>query len=179
MNGQGWFGNHRTLGEQMLGLGPAISEAKGKRVLDAGAAEGLIALEFVKAGAKVDAFDNNRDYVYEGDRQARRHGGGAMRMRWADLNVALPEAYVPPYDIVLALAIIHKARDVGQATQLLAGACSGLLVVRLPRDSKGMIKAKFGDSRCDLAVEMPALGFKLERKERGPRGELVQYWRLT
>lgn len=177
--GHGWFGNHRTLKEQLLGLAPALAEAKGKLVLDAGAAEGLIAVEFVAAGAKrVDAFDNNQSYITEGEWHARKgRGRGVMRMRYGDINVGLPDGYSPPYDIVLALAILHKAQDVAVSTRMLAEACGGLLVIRLPIGSTGVLEAKYGDSSCDLAVEMPALGFALERAEQGPRSELVQYYR--
>lgn len=176
--GQGWFENHRTVKEQMLGLAPAMAEAKGKTVLDAGSAEGHIAFEFVRAGAaRVDAFDNNHGYVCEAENIAYRRARGAMRAKYGDINLGLPDGFGPRYDIVLALAIIHKAADVTVTTRMLAEACAGLLVVRLPLGSEGAFKAKYGGTTCDLNVEMPALGFALERTEPGPRGELVMYWR--
>lgn len=165
----------------MLGLAPALAEAKGKTVLDAGCAEGLISVEFARAGAThVDAFDNNRDYICEAQHNARRVAPhGVMRVRHGDVNLALPDGFRNNYDIVLALAIIHKAQDVPPATRLLAEACGGLMVIRLPHGSTGLIEAKFGDSVCDLLVEMPAAGFRLERSECGPRDEVVQYWRRS
>lgn len=177
--GHGWFGNHRTLKEQMLGLAPALAEAKGKRVLDAGAAEGLISVEFVKAGAaKVDAFDNNQSYITEGQWHSwSGRGKGFMRFKPGDINVGLPDGFTGPYDIVLALAILHKAQDVAVSTRMLSEACGGLLVIRLPVGSTGVLEAKYGDSSCDLHQELPGLGFSLERTEQGPRTELVQYWR--
>lgn len=175
--GHGWFGNHRSLKEQMMGLGPALEESNGKAVLDAGCAEGHIAVEFAKAGARVDAFDNNPGFVVDAESAARKHAKGAVRVKAGDINVGLPDPFGPAYDVVLALAILHKAESVYRSTKMLADACSGLMVVRLPKGSTGMLRAKFGPSWCDLNIEMPNLGFHLERTESGPRGELVQYWR--
>lgn len=180
--GHGWFGNHRTLKEQMLGLAPALAEVKGKTVLDAGTAEGNIALEFVLAGAaRVDAFDNNPGYVCEAQNKAwgRQLPRGVMRVKEGDINLGLPDGFGPRYDIVLALAIIHKAADVIATTRILAEACAGLMVIRLPLGSDGAFKAKYGGTTCDLRVELPELGLSLERTEPGPREELVQYWRRT
>jgi SAM-dependent methyltransferase len=171
----GWFGNHRSLQEQMEGLGPALAECKGKRVLDVGCAEGWIALEFYKAGGKVDAFDNNVDYASS----ARRNTSGRVRVRLHDMNEGLPKGMRGPYDIVLALAVLHKAPDIPRAVKLLAGVCSSLMVIRLPYGSTGFLNAKHGDSTCDLLTVMPEHGFNLERTEQGPREELVQYYRRT
>ncbi|MDZ4253985.1 MAG: class I SAM-dependent methyltransferase [Sulfuritalea sp.] len=184
MNSKGWFkvagvqDGTRTLEEQMQGIGRALREARGKTVLDAGCAEGFIAIEFAKAGAAlVDAVDNNENFVRSARRYGKRLVKSVVHARFCDLNVGLPEGCAQSYEIVLALAILHKALDVQAMTRLLAKACSGLMVVRLPRKSYGFIPAKHGNSSCDLNEEMPALGFRLESVEQGPRDELVQYWR--
>lgn len=171
-----WFNGHRSLAEQMKGLDPALAECKGKRVLDVGCAEALISLEFWKRGATVDAFDNNVSYVAQATRNAG-HTGGLVKVLLGDMNDGLPKGMMPPYDIVLALAVLHKAPDVTAATRLLAKACSDLMVIRLPIGCTGVMQAKHGTSVCNLLTEMPALGFTLERTEKGPRDELVQYYR--
>jgi SAM-dependent methyltransferase len=170
---EGWFGNHRSLEEQMKGLSKAVIECKGKTVLDAGCAEGDIGLEFMKAGAKlVHAFDNNPGFVEEAQDKAVE----GMQVWFGNIN-EFPKWLDPEYDIVLALAIIHKAQDVRRATKYLAGKAKDLLVVRLPFGSEGFIKAKHFPTACDVRVELPGLGFTLEETVEGPRKEWVQYWR--
>jgi SAM-dependent methyltransferase len=172
--GDGWFGNHRSLKEQMMGLKPVLAECKGKRVLDVGCAEGLIALEFAKAGAKVDAFDNNAGFAHTAITNSRRMRG-AVRVRCADMSNGCP--FKGRYDIVLALAVLHKALNIPAAVAVLTGVCDDLMVIRLPYGSTGFLTAKHGGSTCDLLTEMPVHGFRLERTEPGPRDEVVQYWR--
>lgn len=167
-----WFGGHRTLAEQMLGLDYALAEADGKRVLDAGCAEALIGIEFVKRGATVVAFDN-QDPLVAGALKATK-GIRNITVLKADINEQLPEG---PFDIVLALAVLHKSKDIPVATRALASLCTSLMVIRLPRDSTGRFKSKHFFSWIDLNEEMPRLGFTLERTEEGPQTELVQYWR--
>jgi SAM-dependent methyltransferase len=167
-----WFDGERSLKEQMLGLEHALAEAKGRTVLDAGCAEGLIGIAFAKAGATVIAFDNNPDMI----RSAERRGCGVrgFRAQHGDLNVGLPGM---DYDIVLALAVLHKAENVESATRRLANAARRLMVVRLQHGSVGEVWAKHGGTRCDLREMLPGMGFRLEIEEPGPREELVQYWR--
>ena len=167
-----WFGGHRTLAEQMLGLDYALAEADGKRVLDAGCAEALIGIEFVKRGATVVAFDNQWDLIRGAVKAIK--GVANITVAFGDINGHIPEGQ---FDIVLALAVLHKTKDMHKATKALADRCTSLMVVRLPRDSTGRFKSKHFPTVIDLNVEMPKLGFELERTEQGPQTELVQYWR--
>lgn len=170
-----WFGGRVTLEEQLRGLEFALAEAKGKTVLDCGCAEGWIGREFLKAGAvKVDAFDHSYIMVAEAQKVIREGG----RVSIHDVNKPLPEWMDRQYDIVLALAIIHKAKNVQRVTECFAQRTRDLLVVRLPRRSVGEFSSKhWPDYRVDLRVELPKHRLKMERMEQGPKDEMVQYWR--
>lgn len=181
---KGWFRipgkqeGDRTLQEQMLGIGPALAEAKDCTVADYGCAEGLIAVEFVKAGAKaVYACDFNPRLI----RVAKRVVGTKVQLEQVDLRHRIgrdnSHGQVQRFDIVLALAIIHKMHSPELAARFFAGAAGRLLVVRLPRGSTGVVQSKYGASTCDLNALMPSLGFRLERMLPGPCDEFVQYWR--
>lgn len=171
-----WFGGARTLEEQMLGLGPALVEANGKTVLDVGCAEGDIGIAFAREGASlVVAFDNNPDMSFA----ARAKGKSVRNFRphlW-DMNSGPPKGEPRTYDIVLALAVLHKATRLRDALLALTKACSSLLVLRLPAGCTGILRAKHGGDELDLVSAMVEYGFRLERSEIGPRGEAVQYWR--
>ena len=161
----------RTLQEQMLGLDPALAECKGKRVLDIGCAEGLIGREFALRGAKVDAFDSIQQHIDTAIKQCPE-----VNFRVDDLNqLAIPIR--PEYDIVLALAVLHKLGTPMHGARYCIAIAKSLIVVRLPIGSDGRIVGKFTKSRCDLNKEFTEHGFKLERVEEGPRTEKVQYWR--
>lgn len=181
MSKLGWFNRERSLQEQLLGLSEALAEAKGKRILDLGCAEGLIAQQFVNAGAiRVHACDNNEQYVAAADLVADAQPLGAMTVEWADLNHGLPDWLLPEYDQVLALAVLHKLKDPGQSIHMAASAVArgGLLVIRLPIRSTGEIHYKHDRARvADTRSILPGLGFTLEHDNPGPRGERVHYWR--
>jgi SAM-dependent methyltransferase len=189
MEQKGWLkipgiqDGERTLEEQMLGLQPALDEAPGKTVLDLGCAEGNIALEFARAGAKlVDGCDYNEPFIKIAQQQRKASGLRRVRFYHADLSPMMEEAkQLNPgkrYDIVLALAILHKIQDPEAAIRFCAQNANSLIVIRLPHGSVGSIRSKHGEHRrADLREVLPPLGFVRERKEMGPRGEWVQYWR--
>lgn len=187
-DGPGWFGipgvqsGRRSLEEQMLGLAPALAEAKGKSVCDLGCAEGLIAIEFAKAGARgVWACDFNAPMIATARglvKQAPDPDG--VVFEHADLSrmIAGRTRFTAPFDIVLALAIVHKLEDPRTGVDYVADICCGLAVFRLPLGSDGShVAAKHNGKACNLNLAMAARGFNLERIERGPRKEMVQYWR--
>lgn len=180
----GWFAipgvqdGPRLLSEQMLGLEQALDEVAGKTVLDLGCAEGLIAAEMVRARAAwVDACDNNEDFLNAAFRQKADHA--QLGVHWANLNDGMPAWAAGGYDIVLALAIIHKLRQPGERLAEAAKLARSLLVIRLPIHAvNGVFSAKHRpDQICDTVAVMTRCGFDLERVEPGPRDEQVQYWR--
>lgn len=182
VKGKGWFAipgvqhGDRTLDEQMRGLQCALAEADGASIADLGCAEGLIAFEFLKAGAAwVYGCDYNRNLVEVAqDQQQRATRGHLAQFVHADLRkMRLGRTF----DIVLALAIIHKMDEPAELCAEIARICTRLAVIRLPKGSTGNIAAKFTGVQCDINAHMSAGGFSLERVERGPRTELVQYWR--
>lgn len=187
----GWFvipgvqPGERSLEEQIKGLADALARCAGKTVLDLGCAEGLIALEFVKAGAaSVYACDCNVEAI-----DAARVAGAALneeqrgRVGFHVRNIndlvedELGSRPVWSHDIVLALAVLHKMHDPARATRYVAKATRERLVVRLPQKSTGVIQSKWGDHPvCDTGAVFRKEGLRLESQQRGPRGELVQHW---
>lgn len=162
----------RTLEEQLLGLAPALAEAPGRTVLDLGCAEGLIGQAFARAGAlDVLGLEGMVEHVKVGQRNTR-----GVRFKVRDLNVQKPPK-LPSWDIVLALAILHKLHDPARGVWYCARAARSLVVVRLPVGSTGLIAGKHSGVACDVRGEFVSHGFALERVEEGPRTELVQYWR--
>lgn len=175
----------RTLEEQLLGLDPALKAAAGKSVIDFGCAEGLIGLEFLKHGAvSLVGYDLRGEFLVHAAEQSRRQGV-AERCRFREYNLAalcqpgLPDdlGAGPGADIVLALAIVHKLRNPGQALKHMADLANERVAIRLPLGSTGRIACKFDGRRfCDSHAVMRAAGFVLEADLAGPRGERVHHW---
>lgn len=186
---RGWFvipgvqEGDRSTDEQLLGLAPLLGGVFGKTVYDFGCAEGMIAIELVQAGAKsVRGFDNNAVFLHTAHQlraglNASQHG--RLAFDYCDLREVEGIAALPPRDIVLALAILHKLRDPEGATRAMAAVAKERLVVRLPQGSEGLIKWKHGNARCDLRDVLPDCGLRLDQVLPGPRSELVQHWTRT
>jgi predicted RNA methylase len=178
----GWFvipgmqTGDRTLEEQIIAVRPALAEAKGRTVLDMGCAEGLIGLEFARAGAlAVHGMDAVRGHIDVAEEVGQ---GQPMTFECADLNVlGAPR----PYDIVLALGVIHKLHEPGVGLKWAADCTRRLLLVRSGRGERdGRIYSKHRrKNSCDRDEVLRGAGLVYEKTVQGPegRGEDVQYWR--
>jgi 2-polyprenyl-3-methyl-5-hydroxy-6-metoxy-1,4-benzoquinol methylase len=180
MRSHGWFdlpgqSGDRTIAEQLKGLEPALAEANGKTVADFGCAEGLIAMEFARAGAKVRACDCNVEGIQIAKRLEPSLG---VSFEVCNVNVLVElGAMLWRSDIVLALAILHKLRDPVKATRFMAAAAGELLVIRHQGGSKGIVRSKWSEASCDSRAVLEECGMRLEGECQGPRDELVHYWR--
>ena len=186
---KGWFKipgirpeGDRSVEEQMLGLQPALAEAKGKTVLDLGCAEGPISRAFALAGA-IDVL--GVELLEEHLKVARRLCADVPQVRFvcahldgyvAEVN---PPGTVPPlFDIVLALGIIHKLDDPAVPLRFAARSARDLLCYRASAHARdGIIVSKFKKIACNVPAVMTQEGFVEERLIPGVRGEAVQYWR--
>lgn len=169
----------RTLEEQTLALGPALAEAAGKSVLDLGCAEGLISLEFARAGAvRVLGIERESAHMEVATRLAY-DGPCVLKFKQWNLKKANPSEPLS-YDIVLCLGIIHKLEFPEIGMKFAARSAKQLLLLRSGRGSvKGIIRGKHSGNTCDSAAVLRAEGFTLERVVDGPvgRDEPVEYWR--
>ena len=181
---KGWFKvpglrpqGDRTLEEQMLGLKPALAEAKGKTVLDLGCAEGMISREFALAGAgEVVGIE-----LLESHLEVARKVCAGLRVRfiWAHLdNYVQAQKKIVQYDIVLALGIIHKLPNPSVPLRFAARSAKDLMLFRAPaKATNGVTMSKHTGIGCNVPEIMRAEGFFEERLIPGVRGEAVQYWR--
>lgn len=170
---------HRSLEEQMLGLKQALKLAKGKTVLDLGCAEGLISREFAKAGASlVLGIEVIKEFVNDAVELCKNYSNVSFIL--ANLDDKVRKPVINKYDIVLALAIIHKAHNPIEYLQFSMDSCAaeGLLVIRYPVNaSNGILKSKHTNVTCDVAGTLVSSGFNIIAKYVGPREEEVEYWR--
>lgn len=195
---KGWFQvpgirpeGDRTLKEQMMGLAPALDEVYKAftagtplTVLDLGCAEGLIGLEFARAGAAdvlgIEMLEEHLSVARKACRAAKQ-----MRFVCANLKDYIPaHPDHPRFDIVLALGIIHKLPDPAVPLRFAAKCAKTLLLFRAPGREKlkrwdGTIKAKHGGLPCNVPQIMQDEGFVEERLINGVRGEAAQYWRRS
>lgn len=183
---RGWFilpgqKGDREVADQLRGLELAVEHvrARGSSVLDLGCAEGAIALEFARAGARRIL---GLEVIAEHLEVARQLCAGfPCEFRHANLNdVQIEEQF----DVVLALAIIHKLRKPAAVLRHYANLARELVVVRMPAFSISSTifrSERFAQEIVDVARILGGCGFALERVERGPwleRGhEPVIYFR--
>jgi len=173
----------RTLEEQMLGLEKALAECAGKSVLDIGCAEGLIGREFARAGARrVVGLELLASHIEVAREACKDH----PQMEFIVSHLGTWAAKHPQperFDIVLALGVIHKLKDLKPGLVWAARSAGDLLCFRSPAytepvDADYYVHAKYGGDKVNVPATMREEGFVDEGKQTpGPRGEMVQYWR--
>lgn len=185
---KGWFAvpgvrpkGDRTLAEQTMGLDRALAECKGKTVLDLGCAEALISREFAMAGASlVIGIELLASHL-----EVARVVCKGLKVRFVQAHLGAYVAAHPdpqPFDIVLALGIIHKLHDPNPLMHWAARAARELLCFRAPAATEKaggdyLVKSKFTRVTCNVPQVMRSHGFVDEGTIKGVRGEGVQYWR--
>jgi hypothetical protein len=186
MKPKAWFNvgrgeSERTLVDQMKGLRPVVDEfraskARGKPLtcLDVGCAEGLIGMEMAKAGAiHVQGIEVVPERVADGNRLR-----GSLPCSFEVANVC---TYTPkrPYDVLLALAILHKLPDPSATLyRLVHNFCQRIVVIKLPPGRAPLvIDPRSGNEPHDLDAVLDDLGFNLENVTTGTREEWIGMWR--
>lgn len=171
----------RELVDQMRGLRPVVDEfrawkARGKPLtgLDVGCAEGLISIEMAKAGAiQMHGIEVVPERVADGNRLR-----GSLPCSFEVANVS---TYTPkrPYDVLLALSILHKLPDPSATLyRLVHNYCQRLVVIRLP-GGRGplVIDPRSRNEPHDLDQVLQDLGFNLEHQTDGHLQEWIGVWR--
>ena len=162
----------RTIDEQRKGLDRLFAACDGRTVLDVGCAEGLLAREFVRRGAR----------SVHGVEIVHRHIGIAKDI-CAGLPITFEQADVNDweptqrYDIVAALAVLHKLWNPSAACARLAAAARWMFVLRLPPEhAPSIVDWRSGDEPHDIAAVMRDAGFELAHTDRGHFDEWVGLW---
>lgn len=184
-----WFqvgrGDHeRTITQQMTGLRPLLDEIRTAKqrgnplsVLDVACAEGLIGMEFAKAGAEhVHGFELVPERIDDAKRLSKD-----LPCTWEVADVNLWQPNERTFDVLACLSILHKLPDPSATLRRLAGSsCERMVVIRLPPQMIGglVIDKRSGNQPHDLDKVLRSLRFNLEEETEGPLGEWTGYWRL-
>jgi len=174
-----WFGQTRTLEQQLTGLQDLLDMVEGLTVLDVGCAEGLISVECAKQGARaVYGIELVSEFVAEAKRNALSKMISPVHVRaWpctfiqGDANTWTP-APDEQYDVVLLLAILQKLRDPSAACKRIAKCARELVVIRLPPgNAPVIIDWRSGMRPHDIEHAMREAGFYLAARADGPMAE--------
>lgn len=170
----------RTLLDQMRGLRYVVDEfrssaGKGRPLscLDIGCAEGLIGIEMAKAGASAVL---GVELVPERVADATRLRGDLP----CTFEVGNATVYEPrrPYDVLLALSILHKLPNPSATLyRLVHTFCRRMVVIRLPPSGPVVIDPRSNNEPHDLDAVLRDLGFNLEHEAEGHLREWIGVWR--
>jgi 2-polyprenyl-3-methyl-5-hydroxy-6-metoxy-1,4-benzoquinol methylase len=176
---KGWFSmpgrpGDRHIDQQLLGLQRLLLQVKDKSILDVGCAEGLIALELEKAGARaVHGVEIVQQHVEVA--RALTAKRPVCSFECADANDWMPR---DGFDITLMLAVLHKLRNPTEAARRFARVTRDMCVIRLPPATAPIIvDERSGGVPHDIAAVMSEEGFNLVDITRGAFDEWCGYYR--
>lgn len=176
---KGWFlgvgrDGDRTLEQQMAGLERLVAEVRGKSVIDAGCAEGLISMELAKAGAQwcvgVEVVQGHVE-IANGMK-----GNLPCAFKVGNLN-DFDVSTLPMADVVIMLAILHKLKDPSGVCAQLAARAKDLCVIRLTPHGPVIIDDRSKNVPHDILQVMDSAGFALEWQGTGSFSEWIGYFR--
>lgn len=173
--GKGWFTTpgrpgDRTIEQQRMGLSWLFENCRGRTVLDVGCAEGLLSIELAQLGAAaVHGVEIVPGHVDVGN---RLRGPLPVTFEVADANVWRPKRQ---YDIVVALALLHKLRNPTAAASALAAAAREAVVLRLPpAHAPSIVDERSANNPHHVGDVMLSAGFDLlSESNDGAFGEWV------
>lgn len=180
---KGWFATpgragDRTLEQQLIGLENAFDYARGGVVLDVGCAEALIAMEFLRRGAR-EAFGVEKiaDHLRVA-KEIRNKEGLHLSLLNADADNWDPTDYSPHggFDVVLLLAILHKLKDPTAAAKRYGAVAKSLCVVRLPSTGEVIVDERSGGVPHDIGEAMISVGLSLVDVVHGAYNEWIGYY---
>lgn len=115
-----WFETplgRRVWADERAALLPLLGPLQGKRVLDAGAGDGRLAVELVAAGARVVALDASVAMLREASRRRVPEGGALLPVGGRLEALPFPDA---TFDLVVAMTVLCFVEDPSAALRELA-----------------------------------------------------------
>lgn len=185
---KGWFiipgvqDGDRTLEQQLQGIEDIGDLCRGKTVLDLGCAEGLISRRVLEAGARsVVGIDVVRENVDEAVRQCAGYDALFVCAEAQELATRELKSEAEPrkFDVVLALAVLHKFRRPQTVLKWVARSTRELCVIRYPGVCPNgvIVDARSNNRPLNVPSFMAARGFRQERTAPGPFGEMTVLYR--
>lgn len=169
----------RTLEMQRMGLGMLEEAVEGMSVLDLGCAEGVLIDQYLRWGA---THVHGVEIVPEAVEDARHvlegwiESGSAHVFHGSVANLDAVSGLHDRYDIVTALAVLHKVERPDLAALAAARRANTLLVIRNPPEHKHVIATERQRGwRYDLRATLASSHF-LGHVDYGWNGEWVGYF---
>lgn len=160
-----WFGDNVALAERLDGIEPELRAARYSTVLDVGSAEGLIAREFCRHGARyAHCITLKQSEIDAGKIMCTGHWVKFYRANVAD---GLPDGLQTYYDIGLLLSILQKIPDPGALLDEVIPKVDRL-IVRVPAP---VFRPKHGGDFFDI-VDYICDRMKMESTPKTNRGWL-------
>lgn len=171
----------RDLSQQLLGLDTMLAQVSDKTVLDIGCAEALISRECARRGAhSVMGLEVVEANAAEGARQCAGLPVTVLHRNvehFVDDFWNLAEAGALRFDLVLALAVLHKLKQPERAIQFIGRVCDERAVIRTAERTPGYVQdVRSKDRRIELVAPLAALGLHLVHHEPGPFNEWTGYF---